>query len=375
MILRFHSPLPPAHTGVADYSATLLPELSRLAQVVVNPTGPSPGLDLYHIGNNGFHYTAYQQALAQPGVIVLHDAVLQHFFLGHLSREAYIDEFIYNYGEWYRPFAAGLWEDRDKASSDARYFEWPMLRRLAETSLGLIVHNAAAEQAVRRHAPKAKIAVIPHLFSPPPAPDPADIAKLRASWINGAASSAGGPTIIGIFGYLRETKRIPAIFNAFERARVGGAKLALLVAGEFLSKGLEQSLQTRLTQPGVIRRGFVEEDEFWLQAHAVDACVNLRVPSAGESSGIAARLMGIGKAVFLTEGAEVAHFPEGSYFPVSAGGDEEAELEELFLLLARQPSLIRDMGRLAREHVLREQSVDRVAAAYIKFARQFARVP
>jgi glycosyltransferase involved in cell wall biosynthesis len=369
VILRFHSPLPPERTGVADYSATLLPELERLAQVIVNPTGPTPGLDLYHIGNNGFHYNAYQQALARPGVVVLHDAVLQHFFLGHLSREAYLEEFLHNYGEWYRPFAGQLWEDRNKASSDARFFEWPLLRRLAERSLGLIVHNAAAEQAVRRHAPKAKVIVIPHLFTPPPEPDPLDVAALRAQW---TASAPVGVTVIGIFGYLRETKRIPAIFNAFERARMRGAKLALLVAGEFLSKGLEDSLRTRLAQPGVIRRGFVEEDEFWLQAHAVDACVNLRVPSAGESSGIAARLMGIGKAVFLTEGAEVAHFPAGSYFPVSAGREEEAELEALFLLIARHPELTREMGRLARAHVEREQAVDRVAAEYVKFARQFA---
>jgi glycosyltransferase involved in cell wall biosynthesis len=366
VILRFHSPLPPAHTGVADYSAALLPELERLAQVIINPTGPTPGLDLYHIGNNGFHYAAYQQAMERPGVVVLHDAVLQHFFLGHLSREAYIDEFLYNYGEWYRPFASALWEDRNKASSDARYFEWPLLRRLAEKSLGLIVHNAAAQQAVRRHAPKARVAVIPHLFTPPPTPNAADVAALRSTW------APAGTALIGIFGYLRETKRIPAIFHAFERARVRGAKLALLVAGEFLSRGLEQSLQTRLAQPGVIRRGFVEEDQFWLQAHAVDACVNLRVPSAGESSGIAARLMGIGKAVFLTEGPEVAHFPAGSYFPVSAGRGEETELEELFLLIAQQPELARNMGRLASEHVRREQTVDRVAAAYVRFAQQFA---
>ena len=265
MILRFHSPLPPERTGVADYSAALLPELERLAQVIVNPAGPTPGLDLYHIGNNGFHYTAYQQALVQPGVVVLHDAVLQHFFLGHLSREDYIDEFLYNYGEWYRPFANELWADRNKASSDPRYFDWPMLRRLAERSLGVIVHNAAAEKAVRRHAPKAKVTVIPHLFTPPPVPDPAEVAALRASW------APDGSTIIGIFGYLRETKRIPAILHAFERARMRGAKLTLLVAGEFLSKALEASLEIRMKQPGVIRRGYVEEDEFWLQQKAFAA--------------------------------------------------------------------------------------------------------
>ena len=37
-----------------------------------------------------------------PGVVVLHDAVLHHFFLGQLSEPDYVDEFVYNYGEWNR---------------------------------------------------------------------------------------------------------------------------------------------------------------------------------------------------------------------------------------------------------------------------------
>jgi hypothetical protein len=43
----------------------------------------------------------------------------------------------------------------------------------------------------------------------------------------------------------------------------------------------------------------------------VDACINLRYPAAGETSGIAIRLMGIGKPVLLTDG-EVLAFPEGA---------------------------------------------------------------
>ena len=29
-----------------------------------------------------------------------------HFFLGQLTRRAYVDEFVYNYGEWNRALAA-----------------------------------------------------------------------------------------------------------------------------------------------------------------------------------------------------------------------------------------------------------------------------
>ena len=47
----FHSPLPPARTGVADYSASLLTALRALGPVELSPSRAD--VHLYHIGNNG----------------------------------------------------------------------------------------------------------------------------------------------------------------------------------------------------------------------------------------------------------------------------------------------------------------------------------
>src|SRR4029077_3927388 len=88
----FFSPLPPARTGVADYSAALLRALQPLGQVAVNEGDAD--IALYHVGNNQLHREIYQCALDAPGVVVLHDAVLQHFFLGSLSEPDYVAEFV-----------------------------------------------------------------------------------------------------------------------------------------------------------------------------------------------------------------------------------------------------------------------------------------
>ena len=61
-----------------------------------------------------------------------------------------------------------------------------------------------------------------------------------------------------------------------------------------------------LRQPGVIRLGYLPEREFWRAASATDACVNLRWPSAGETSAIAIGFMGIGKPVILSSGEETS---------------------------------------------------------------------
>src|SRR5262249_50347144 len=158
--LGYFSPMPPEATGVADYSAALVPYLRRHGQVTIN----SPGdVNLYHIGNNGLHRAIYDQALAQPGVVMLHDAVLQHFFLGSLDESRYVDEFVYNYGEWSRGLARELWQERSRSGADARYFARPMLKRIAAESRAVIVHNPAAAAIVREHAPSARIVEIPHL--------------------------------------------------------------------------------------------------------------------------------------------------------------------------------------------------------------------
>src|SRR5438105_9399040 len=147
MTVGFHSPLPPARTGVADYSAILLTALRALGPVAVSPARAD--VHLYHVANNTLHWDIYCRALADPGVVVLHDALLQHLFMGALDEPTYVDEFVYNYGEWSRDLARELW--LGKASSGLRpaYYRYPMLKRLAGRSLAIVVHNPAAARIVR----------------------------------------------------------------------------------------------------------------------------------------------------------------------------------------------------------------------------------
>ncbi len=210
-LVGLYSPLPPAHTGVADYSAALLAELRTRGRVEIAPERCD--VALYHIGNNALHAAIYHRALQHPGVVVLHDAVLQHFLLGQLGETAYVDEFVYNYGEWNRGLALDLWRRRAGSGSDDRYFRYPMLRRIAERSTAIVVHNPAAAQVVREHAPGARIVEIPHLFAPPELPDLTATLRYRQQ-----LGIEPGTFLFGLFGYLRESKRVIAILDAFREA-------------------------------------------------------------------------------------------------------------------------------------------------------------
>ncbi len=362
MKVGFFSPLPPARTGVADYSAGLLEALRRRGTVEVNAADAD--VALYHLGNNLEHREIYRRAIErhieQPSVVVLHDAVLNHFFLGTLSEEAYIEEFVYNYGEWDRGLAQDLWKNRARSAADPRYFEYPMLKRLAARSRAIIVHNPAAARAVARHHAQACVVEIPHLFVPPELPDPVDRMRFRAEL------GLGPRTLLaGVFGHLRESKRLTTILRAMERVWKTGADVKLLVQGAFASTDLERSMLPLIEDnPRILRVGALPEREFWRWASAADVCINLRFPRASESSGIAVRMMGIGKTVIFTEGEEIARLPENARLAVETGIGEEALLADYLLWLVEDRRAREEIGRRACAHIAREHAIEKVAAQY-----------
>ncbi|MFN3323968.1 MAG: glycosyltransferase family 4 protein [Bryobacteraceae bacterium] len=356
MKVGYYSPLPPERTGVADYSAALLAELRKLGEVEV---GGDRDVSLYHIGNNGLHREIYRRAIERPGIAVLHDAVLQHFFLGSLDAGQYEEEFVYNYGEWHRDLARDLWSGRARSAADPRYFAYPMLRRIAECSRAVIVHNPGAAAIVARHAPRARVVEIPHLFQTPGPLHGSEPILLRSGW--GLPARA---FVFGVFGHLRESKRLTTVLRAFTRVKGSGAPVALLIAGEFASSDLARALEPMLRQPGILRAGYTPDPEFWRLAHAVDACINLRYPPAGETSGIAIRMMGIGKPVVVTDGPEVSRYPEAACVRVESGACETEMLAAAMEWLARHPEDAREIGIRARAHILEHHRADVVARRY-----------
>jgi len=356
--IGFYSPLPPARTGVAEYSFALYRALRQLDSVELNAT--QADVFLYHLGNNQLHRAIYEKGLEKPGVMVLHDAVLHHFFLGSLEQDRYVDEFAYNYGDWSRDFAQTLWRERARSASDARYFEYPMLKGIAEVSLAVIVHNPAAAALVRAHSPAALVHEIPHLFDPP-APVPGyEVEALRQQ-----LGVKPGTFLLGVFGHLRESKRLPAVLRALR----GVPNVQLLVCGVFASSDLARALEPELNAASAIRVGYLDDADWWRHARAVDACVNLRFPAAGETSGIAIRLMGIGKPVIVSAGAETSHFPPGTCIPVETGAAEEDMLADVLLWLSRHPADAVTIGAQAAEYIGRVHSLERVAKLYRKYLR------
>jgi glycosyltransferase involved in cell wall biosynthesis len=344
---------------VADYAAALLAELRRHGSVEIAPRRCD--VALYHLGNNALHAAIYERALERPGVVVLHDAVLHHFLLGSLDEARYVEEFVYNYGEWHRPLARELWRGRAASGADARYFEFPMLRRVVERARAIVVHNpeAARIAGAAQKAPRA-IVEIPHFFqAPSPRPTESQAERYRQR-----LGVEPGAYLFGVFGYLRESKRLSVALETFARLRRELPGVALLVAGGFVSTDLERALRPLLDAPGVIRRPRLTDREFWLAAATVDACINLRYPTAGETSGVAIRLMGLGKPTLVTDSPECAGFPLDACLRIAPGELEPDSLFDHMRLLTLWAEAGRAIGQRGAGHIHQRHRLDLAGKRY-----------
>src|SRR5215510_11812436 len=145
------SPMPPERTGVADYSALLVPELAKKVELTVVRRGskrPPRGTDvcLYHVGNNPDAHAWIVDALRRrPGVVVLHDFVLHHLVagmtVGRRDGHGYLDLMEREHGVVGRLLAHGVLDKRIPPLWESRPADFPLPTFVLEHATGLVVHS------------------------------------------------------------------------------------------------------------------------------------------------------------------------------------------------------------------------------------------
>jgi glycosyltransferase involved in cell wall biosynthesis len=395
MKIAFFSPLAPSGTGVADYSEELLPHLAREGldlHLFVSDAEPSSAelkqefpwnyardyetiaarerfdLNLYQIGNSSFHRFALNAALRFPGVVVLHDLVLQHLFLG-LSVERgntalYLSEMKRAYGArggaLGRQIAASL-------GSELLTSKFPLCERLVERSYGVLVLTRFMQAWLERRfgsIPVGKlIGRAPHHYAPPP-PLPVST-PLEARRLLGLPEKA---FLVASFGLVSRAKRIDRALLGFRRFVSRGADARFLIVGEVQKTyPLEELDAARDLGDRVVVTGRQSMDRFYLYMLACDVVVNLRFPSTGELSGTLIRTLGMGKPVLVSNTGPFAEFPEHTVARIDLGPPEVEEIALVLRLLHDRPDLRLAMGRFAKEHVEAHYKLSDEARAYAGF--------
>jgi glycosyltransferase involved in cell wall biosynthesis len=367
--VAYFSPLPPERTGVADYSALLLPALRRKVDVEVVRRGrrrAPRGTDvvLYHVGNNpDAHAWVVDAMRKRPGVVVLHDFVLHHLVagmtVGRRDGHGYLDALEREHGVVGRLLGHGVLDKRIPPLWESRPEEFPLAGFVLQHATGLVVHSRTVRDVAVAAGFEGPIWVVPHPAWPVP-----DLVPERVS---------DGPTV-GCFGVVNSSKRIPELLRAFAGIRERHPAATLLLVGP-TSPGfdLDRRLQRLgLAGEGLVREDWVDERRLWALMAGVDICVNLRHPTMGETSGSVIRSLSLGKPLVVSDVGWFSELPGDVAVKVPVDAREVETLEAALELLVSRDDVRTTMGAAAAELARREHDLDRVADLYVSALEQAA---
>jgi glycosyltransferase involved in cell wall biosynthesis len=353
--VAYYSPLPPERSGIADYSALLLPALENLVEVAVVRRGRTrpvaADVALYHVGNDPESHGWIVDALRRrPGVVVLHDFVLHHLVagltIGRKDGPGYLAAMERDAGVPGRLLAHGVLDGRVPPPWETRPQEFPLVGEVLGSATGLIVHSHYVEAETREASYDGPVWRIPHPAWPMPAVVPADVE---------------GRPLFGCFGHLNASKRIPQLLEAFAAVRLRHPHAKLLLVGSASARYDTK----RLGGDGIERIDYVDEQRLWSLMAACDACISLRAPTMGETSGSAIRALSLGRPLVVSDLGWFAELPDSVALKVPVDDDEIPALAAALELLASSEPTQLAMSDAAREYVRGEHDLAHVAEEYV----------
>lgn len=378
MKLNWFSPLLPARTDIAHYTARILPALSKQAEVTLwtdqaewdkslerdaqvrryDPRAMAwPELNyrdasFYNIGNNPlFHGSIWEVSRRASGIVILHDFKLHHFFDG-LYRTRFRDLFRYVKEMW------RLYAERGRESAiesfmnnataiDEMAESYPLTPLALAGALGVLVHTEAAYEELRRDD-RLEVA-----YAPLPFPATSFGQKRKHKSRNDSGPAAQEPYRLIVFGYMGRNRRLDALLEALARFPEK-ERFRLDIYGQ-VEEGAR--LREMIREPGlsnlVTVHGFVEEEELDRALGRADLVINLRYPTMGEASGSVLRAWAHGLPSLVTRVGWYATLPEEVVAHVRPQ-HEVADIQKHLSDFLQNPERFAMMGERGRR-ILEEQ--------------------
>ncbi len=437
MRLAWFSPFPPVRTGIAACSAELVAaletrghEIDRYPEKAAHDfvwrrrrAEDRYDLAVYQFGNSSHHDYEWAYALSFPGLVVLHDTRLHHARAAFLLRERRADDYRAEF-RWNHPDASPDLAELAVAGFDTPlYYDFPMVRALVESSRLVAVHGERARaELVSQVAPGTEHSArsterciasirLGHGTLVTPEHERHARAAVRARH-----AIPGEAVVFGCFGGLTPEKRVPQILAAFRAVLPHAPTARLLLAGalaahyDVAADVAAHGLQDRVTLTGYLEG----DDEVTDHLSACDVALNLRWPTARETSGPWLRALAAGRATVITDLAHMGDVPSldpRTWTTREVGGqrsevgkdheeptsalsarpltsnlpppvciaidilDEDHSLRLAMRRLASDSALRDQLGRAAREFWKREHSLDAMADDYERVMQEAASRP
>lgn len=305
--MAFVSPLPPLQTGIADYSAQLLPNLAIFYEITLitnqkkiddfwlnaNFTIQSDEwfvknsnkfeVIVYQFGNSHYHFFMLQLLYLFPGIVVLHD-----FFLSGLHQ--WIDiiaekgQYLFYQSIYYSHGFPALLElvKTDRRSIIEKY---PCNLKVLKRALGIIVLSKhTIDLAEYWYGPNitSKFFLIypPHL--------PKKISPLERNEIRKKLKFNKNDFLICSFGFLGDTKQCHRTILACSDPKLSAVNFHLIFIGGNADLEYNQLLYNIINKNNLQKKikfiGFASPETYVDYLISADIAIQLRTKSRGETS-------------------------------------------------------------------------------------------
>jgi glycosyltransferase involved in cell wall biosynthesis len=418
MRLAWFSPWPPQASGIAGRSAALVARLAAAGHAIdvfadarevpvdraASPASPDPGdarvlsahefvwrhargqydLAVYQLGNSTQHAYIWPYLFRWPGLAVLHDARLHHA-RGHalLSRhrvDDYRAELAFD-----QPDTAAAAAELGVAGFDGPYYSlWPMTRAVVAASRVTAVHTRGGAAALAAASSGAHVEYVPLGDG---RDEPWTELERRAA--RAALGFSDDAVVFGAFGGLTADKRIPQILRAFAATRQRMPRARLLLAGAAdRMVDIDGLARTLGIGDALVTAGVLDDEAFDRAIAAVDVSLNLRWPTAVETSGPWVRAIAAARPTIVVSLAHQAHVPSldprdwsrshPAAEPVTIAidiVDEDHSLALAMRRLAMDETLRASLGQAARAYWAAEHSEARMTDAFARVMATAAATP
>jgi len=383
--LAYVSPLPPARSGIADYSAELLPALGRyyeidiiIEQASLSATWISSHYEvrdakwlqdnpelydrvLYHFGNSSNHQHMFNLLTKVPGIVVLHD-----FYLGDVLNylEAYADDNFACQRALYKSHGYGALATRSLSGQFAKVAEqYPANLEVLQLAQGVIVHSHHSKQLANTwYGPQLAEhwSVIPLLRLPNSQMD-----RIAARQALGLQQS---DFLVCSFGLMGPTKLNHRLLQAWLDSVLANDETCTLVfvgedpATEYGAQ-IKLAVQASALQHRIHISGWTEPTRYRQYLMAADLAVQLRTNSRGETSAAVLDCLNYGLPTIINAHGSLAELSPDVVCMLADDFEDEA-LTQALETLRQDVNRRQTLGQIGREYIQTLHAPDICADQY-----------
>jgi len=352
-------------TGADDARPADVPVFDLVASPPTDEQLAAYDACVYHYGDQAdFHAAIHDVAVRRPGIVVLHDRVLQNLFAGMwISRDRDPARYVERMGALYGESASRIARE---AITGRRARPWsnvddmlryPLFEEALIGAVGVVTHSAS-------HANEVKAAwggPVVELFLP----------TYPTDWVERppAAAPAGDRLQLLTVGYVNPNKRVLEVVRTLAHHPDVAARVRYRVLGGFNPRSpyvaeIREEVARHGLEDVVELLGWQPDDVLDRYMAAADAFVNLRWPTMEGGSASLMRQLPWAKPVVAFDSGFFGELPAGAIVRV-APEDYEGLAADL-RTLERDPELRARIGAAGREAAGR-LTVERYADGLLEF--------